>query len=99
MDKPSSRAERTIGPSPVAQAVVTAVVIQGIVWCITGLILDGGVVCALYTRVVALYWAAIVLLWLARFARGRALAQVVAVTGWMAPAGFLLWLLTVGRFA
>jgi hypothetical protein len=72
-------------------------VLHLLVWLLTTNLTDGGVACAVYSCMVALYWAIIGVVWLGRLAIGRTLARIVAWTGWMPLAGHLLWLLGVFR--
>jgi uncharacterized membrane protein YfbV (UPF0208 family) len=80
-----------------SEVIASVTILHLLVWLLTTNLTDGGVACAVYSCMVALYWAIIGVLWLGRLAIGRTLARIVAWTGWMPLAGHLLWLLGVFR--
>jgi hypothetical protein len=84
-------------PERVTEAIIAVGILHALVWLSTTNLTDGGITCAAYSCMVGLYWPIIGLLWLGRLAEGRALARIVTWSGWLPPAGHVLWLLGVFR--
>jgi hypothetical protein len=95
MNEATAKDPDTLTASPFAEAVVVVAVMQALIWLVSAALLDGGVVCGLYSRLLVAYWTTVSLLGVARVARGRSLGRMVAISGWLPAACCLLFMFRV----
>jgi hypothetical protein len=81
----SSEAEPTVLRVP--ELVVVVAVMQIVFWLLTARILDGGVLCGIYSTALTGQWIAVGAFRLLRLIHGRSLGRVFAATGSAPVAG------------
>ena len=78
-------------------AVVSTAIVHLFVWSLTAALLDGGVVCGMYSRLLAAYWLIVGSFRLFRVVRGRSFDRVLIATAWLPVAICALMLFRIIR--
>jgi hypothetical protein len=83
--------EPSISPSrpSLTDVLAVVVVVQLLVWSMTACLMDGGVVCGRFSRLLVGYWLLGGMIRL--IGGGVAFKWMVAATGWSFPVAYVIW--------